>query len=421
MNRLLLALLVAGVVALAALPSVAAINDPPLGDVNGDGVVNIADAVLVLRMSIGLADPTPAAVAAADMAPVPGTGKRVIGDGMLTPADAVQVLDRALNIKLLQQAPKVTMTVFAGSGAAGWADGPRQHSKFQSPVAVAVDANGAIYIADRNNRRIRKIDPMSGDVVTLAGSGQSGQVDSPTGLSAQFVEPKGIAVAPSGDIYVSDGVRIRRIAPDGAVTTLAGSTQGDLDATVGTSAQFTDPRGLAVDSLGNIYVADFGASKVKQITPSGQVTTLIGAFSVLKNPSGVCVDQLGNIYVIDSGNSRLRRFTTDGLVNTLAGSGDAGFADGTGLDAQFRHPLGICIDSAGNLYVADTDNYRIRMVTPTGETVTIAGQSTPGLVEGLGTNAKFQRPTGIAVGPAGDLYITDEFCNRVLRLSAPMP
>jgi streptogramin lyase len=399
----------------------ASVPDPVLGDVNGDGKVTIADAVLILRMAIGKLDPTPSAIAAGDLSPIPGTEKRPMGDGSLTASDAVQVLGKALGVRLLQQPPKVTVSIFAGSGVPGYADGALQRAKFQSPADIAVDITGVIYVADRNNYCIRRIDPITGDVTTLAGSGQAGQTDSPNGATAQFLEPKGIAVAPNGDIYVSDGVRIRRITPGGAVTTIAGSSFGDLDNAVGTQAQFKDPRGLAVDSLGNIYVADFGANKVKQISPSGSVTTVPNLWAILKNPSDVAVDQAGNIYVIDSGNSRLRRITPDGTVNTIAGSGEPGFADGLGIEAQFRRPMGMTIDAAGNIYIADTDNYRIRMVTPAGEVVTIAGQGVPGLAEGLGTNAKFTYPKGIAIGPAGDIYVTDEVRHRILRLSPPTP
>lgn len=421
MSKVRTLFILAGLVLTASIPSMAAdVPDPVLGDVNGDGQVTIADAVLALRMSIGLLDPTPTAVAAADLDPLPGTEKRPVGNGALTVSDAVQVLNRALKVKVLQQAPKLTVSMFAGSGTPGHADGALRHARFQSPVDIACDILGTIYVADRNNLRVRRIDPVTGDVTTLAGSGQAGSTDSPDGLTAQFTELKGIAVAPSGDIYVSDGVKIRRISPSGAVTTLAGSTAGDVDSQIGTQAQFRDPRGLAVDSLGNIYVADFGANKVKMVSPSGQVSTIQNLWAILKNPNDVAVDQAGNIYVIDSGNSRLRRITPDGVVNTIAGSGEPGFADGLGIDAQFRRPMGLCLDLAGNVYIADTDNYRIRMVTPTGDTVTIAGQAVPGLAEGLGTNAKFTRPTGIALGPLGELYVTDEMRHMILKLT-PTP
>uniref|UniRef100_UPI003743F19A hypothetical protein n=1 Tax=Psychroflexus aurantiacus TaxID=2709310 RepID=UPI003743F19A len=234
----------------------------------------------------------------------------------------------------------------------------------------------------------------------MAGS-TSGFADG-TGRSAQFSKPYGVAVDASGTVYVADynNHRIRKTTPAGVVSTLAGSTQGFADGT-GSSAQFSKPYGVAVDASGNVYVADFNNHRIRKTTPAGVVSTLAGSTSgfadgtgssaQFSKPYGVAVDASGNVYVADFNNHRIRKTTPAGVVSTLAGS-TQGFADGTGSSAQFNYPIGVAVDASGTVYVADANNHRIRKITPAGAVSTLAG-STYGFADGTGISAQFANPT----------------------------
>ena len=262
----------------------------------------------------------------------------------------------------------------------------------------------------------------SGVVSTLAGSGASGYTDG-TGTSAQFKYPFGVAVDGAGNVYVADqsNHRIRKITTSGVVSTLAGSTSGYTDGT-GTSAQFKYPTGVAVDGAGNVYVADLSNHRIRKITTSGVVSTLAGSSQGYTDgtgtsakfdyPYGVAVDGAGNVYVADESNHRIRKITTSGVVSTLAGS-TYGYTDGTGASAQFKYPYGVAVDGAGNVYVADRYNQLIRKITTSGVVSTLAG-STYGYTDGTGTSAKFYNPTGVAVDGAGNVYVAD-YANHSIR------
>ena len=294
---------------------------------------------------------------------------------------------------------------------------------FWNIKSVAVDAAGNVYVVDTDNHRIRKVSP-AGVVTTLAGSSQ-GYADG-TGTTAQFNYPQGIAVDSAGNVYITDAKEnyIRKVTPAGVVTTLAGSTLGCLDGT-GTTAQFNYPTGIAVDSAGNVYVADQANHRIRKITPTGEVTTLAGstqgyAYSAelaakFNEPRSVAVDSAGNVYVADSFNNCIRKVSPTGVVTTLAGSAK-GYADDTGAAAKFAFPSGVAVDRDGNVYVADTYNHRIRKVTPAGVVTTLAG-SIPGYADGTGAAAQFNQPSGVAVDSDGNVYVADAGNHRIRKIT----
>ena len=263
-------------------------------------------------------------------------------------------------------------------------------------------------------------------VSTLAGSGSKGYIDS-FATFASFDLPAGVAVDSSGNVYVADSQNdvIRKIAPSGNVTTYAGlGTPGHLD-TTSNYALFNKPYGIAIDSVGNIYVADFINNCIRKIIPSGWVYTLagsvtqgyfnaIGTAALFNSPSSVAVDGFGNIYVADYGNNVIRKITSSGLVTTLAGSGTAGASDGVGTTASFNHPFGVAVDKSGNIYVGDRDNNLIRKITQSGAVTTLAGSGVPGFVNGVGKAAAFNSPCQLSVDASGNIYVAD-YGNNVIR------
>ena len=317
------------------------------------------------------------------------------------------------------------VTTLAGS-TDGYADGTGSAARFSTRTNVAVDGNGAVYVADYYNNRIRKVSS-AGEVTTLAGS-TAGYADG-TGVAAKFNTPCGIAIDSNGMVYVGDGAagnssRIRKITPAGEVTTLAGGAAGYADST-GSAAKFGTLCSLVVGSGGMIYAADGEHNSIRKITPAGEVTTLAGhngygyadgTGSAVKfaTPNGVAVDGSGTVYVADSNNHKIRKITPAGEVTTLAGS-TAGYADGTGSAAQFNFPLRVASSLNGTIYVSDHENYRIRKITPTGEVTTLAG-STAGYADGTGSAAQFNTTWGVAVDNFGTVYVGDSNNSRIRKI-----
>lgn len=335
--------------------------------------------------------------------------------------------------------PTGEATTLAGSpGTSGSSDGQGSSNgigsaaQFFSPRGVAVDGSANVYVADTYNHTIRKVTP-SGVVTTLAGSPRVSGTAEGTGSSARFTSPQGVAVDANGNIYVADTNNhvIREVTPNGVVTTLAGSPKasGTADGT-GSAAQFTQLQGVAVDGSGNLYVADINNHTIRKVAPSGVVTTLAGSPGVSGTadgtgssaqfflPQGVAVDGNGNVYVADTNNHTIRKVTPVGVVTTLAGSPRvSGTADGTGSAAQFSSPQGVAVDGSGNVYVADTANHTIRKVTPSGIVITIGGK--PGMAgkqAGVGPSGLFSFPSCVVVSLSnGILYVADSGNHRISK------
>ncbi|MFK5891570.1 MAG: SMP-30/gluconolactonase/LRE family protein [Flavobacteriaceae bacterium] len=304
------------------------------------------------------------------------------------------------------------VSTFAGSSPVGYADGIGTAAKFENPRGLTMDNSGNIIVVDFGNSAIRKITP-SGVVSTLVGA------------SANLRLPFSVAVDKSDNLYVSDtgNNRIRKITPDGNVTTLAGSGVAGFADGTGAAAKFNEPKGIAVDSNGNVYVADSKNHKIRKITPSGVVTTIAGSTQgydygatpiQFDRPFDVAVDASGVVYVADTYNNMIRKILTDGSVVTLAGYVSPGSADDMGTNARFLLPTGIDLDAFGNVYVADDINNLIRKISPSGLVTTLAGITSKGYIDGDGLSAKFSSPYDITLDANGNLYVTD-YDNTIIR------
>jgi hypothetical protein len=326
-----------------------------------------------------------------------GTGPvaaRVHGDSATGPAFTYQY--------------QYVVTTLAGNGAQGATDGSGTAASFNYPIGIAVNASGNLYVGDQFNEKVRQI-TAAGAVTTLAGNGSVGSADG-AAASATFYYPTGVTVDASGNVFVTDlgGNTIREITPAGAVTTVAGT--GGTGALNGpaASATFSEPSGIAVDGSGNLFITDASNNKIREISSGGVVSTFAGSGAIgsadgsgtaasFYYPYGIAVDGAGNLYVADARNNKIRRITSAGVVTTFAGSGSAGSADGTGTAATLNYPTGIAIDTAGNLYVA--------------------GSTKSGDTDGTGTAAVFEYPYGIAIDKSGNIYVTDQGNDKVRKIT----
>ncbi len=334
-----------------------------------------------------------------------------------------------------------TSSTIAGMpGIQGTADGTNNASQFNSPSGLATDSSGNIYVAEY--AAIRKITPVifahvasNWVVSTIAGDKSQAGTNNGTGTNAQFYFPQNLAIDPSTNIYVVENGNfdVRKIVPSGTnwvVSLLAGGkiSSGSADGT-GTNARFFLPYGISMDSAGELYITDSANNEIRQLTPDGIVTTLAGAATQAADvdgagpaarfnfPQGVAVDNSGYVYVADTGNQTIRIITPAGVVTTPYGKATVGGTnDGVGENARFGMPEGIAVDEAGNLYVADTLNDTIRMIDRYGLVSTISGRpGQSGTNDGVGNAAMFAQPAGIAVDAATNLYVADTV-NHTVRL-----
>jgi sugar lactone lactonase YvrE len=315
----------------------------------------------------------------------------------------------------------VVSTWAGATGGAGSADGVGATARFNFPNGLAIDGQHNLYVADQDNSTVRKISA-AGAVTTLAGSaGVFGYMDG-TGAAAQFSGVGGIAVDPMGNVYVTEFYNhtVRKISPAGVVSTLAGSAgQSGYAEGRGGQARFSSPNNAAVDAQGNVYITDYANNAIRKITPDGTVSTFAGAaesgsadgaasVARFNGPNSLAFDAHGNLWVTDAGNNTVRKITAAGVVSTVAGTAGApGSSDGVATAARFNYPWGIAVDSRGALYVADAGNNSVRRIDHAGKVTTIIGggvnyQNLPGRLP-----AGLAYPIGLAIDPASDtLYVT---------------
>jgi streptogramin lyase len=440
-----------------------------LGDLNKDSKINVLDATLMLRGVVGLltldnlcqqtttgpyvstvvGDPSSMANGSATQArfqlpssvALDSQGNLIVGD---------------LNNHAIRQiTPGGVVSTIAGNGVSGFKDGPISQALLGDVWAVAVGPDGAIYFSDGSNLRVRKIDPARTTVSTLAGNPELDEdgfaipdhKDGP-GDQAHFVFPVGLAVAANNDVYVADAndYTIRKITPDGTVTTVAGNQQWDYADGDALSASFRVPAYLAFAKNGDLYISDWGNEMIRILTPEGQVVTFAGNpmtqggepvpgfedgpenTAQFGSPRGLSFGG-DTLYVADSDlfstdtsdevyiGSRIRAISPSGDVTTVAGSDALGFDDGKGTAATFRLPYDVAALPDGTLYVADINNDAIRKIDPAGNVTTLAGEPAAGFKDGPGTQARINSPQFLTSDGKGTFYLADYGNNRIRKIT----
>ncbi|MEK9523419.1 RICIN domain-containing protein [Streptomyces sp. NPDC087908] len=333
------------------------------------------------------------------------------------------------------------VTTVAGTGTAGSAGdgGPAVAAQLNRPYGIAVDSTGTLYFSDYSGHRVRKI-TTDGKISTVAGTGTAGfRGDGGPAEAAQLHAPREVAVDGAGALYIADSNnhRIRKVTADGKISTVAGTGAAGFrgDGGPATAGQLNLPLGVAVDSTGNLYIADYYNHRVRKVAADGTISTVAGngtagakgdggpaVAAQLNGLHGVAVDGAGELYIADNKNHRVRKVTADGKISTVAGTGVAGFGgdDGPAVSAKLHFPVGVMVDSAGTLYVSDYSNHRVRKVTADGKISTVAGTGVAGFGgdDGPPTSAQLNGPRKMAVDCVDTLYITDHLNNRIRKIAS---
>ncbi len=339
------------------------------------------------------------------------------------------------NHSIRKVTPAGTVTTLAGSARNwGWQDGTGTNAQFQLPFAVVVHGSNNLYVSDCNNSAIRNVSP-DGVVTTIAGRASDYYSRDHAGLLSPFLSPVGIALDSAGNAFVADSLNhvILKVNAAGVASVLAGAsgTNGTTDGT-NNAARFDTPCGVAVDGSGVVYVADSRNHTIRRITPEGVVSTFAGVAGTngsangtnggarFSSPAGVALDSATNLYVADEGNFVIRKITPEGAVSTFAGqAGVPGSVDGNGTNAAFQNPVSVAVDGTDNIFVADPVDHTVRKITPAGDVTTPAGLAgNSGQADGSGGDARFELPYGVTADAAGNVYIAD-FGACTIRLLTP--
>ena len=332
------------------------------------------------------------------------------------------------------------INIVAGNGSNGFSGdgGKALAAELDQPAGVTVDTAGNIYIADYDNNRIRKV--TNGIITTVAGGGKSGLGDGGLATSAELGGPAGVTVDASGNIYIAEQVnnRIRKVTPNGIITTVAGGGNipvfsGLGDGGLATSAVLSDPTGVAVDASGNIYIDDFLNNRIRKVDTNGIINTIAGGgtsgalgdgglatSAELSDPLGIAIDSNGNIYIADAGNYRIRKVDTNGIISTVAGNGTQGYSgdNSAAIAAELSYVESVAVDALGNIYIGDGGNSVVRKVDTKGIITTVAGNGIAG-VSGDGdiaTNAELVDPQSVALNSVGDIYIADRTSDLIRKV-----
>jgi RHS repeat-associated protein len=330
------------------------------------------------------------------------------------------------------------ITTVAGGGINTNDGGPATQARLRFPRGVAEAPDGSLFISDTNNQRVRRISP-DGVITTIAGTGAAGfGGDGGPATQARLGDPQGVVVAPDGSVYFTDTAnrRVRRISSDGIITSVAGGGISLGDGGLATQASLIFPTGLALAPDGSLYIVDAGIGRVRRISPDGIIITVAGggvtigdrgpaSQASLHTPTDVAISRDGSLYIAESSGHRIRRVAPDGIITTVAGTGSAGFSGDGGLATQSTAsaPRGVTVALDGSVYFTEEFNQRVRRVSPDGIITTVAGSGVSGFSGdgGPGTQARVNRPAGILIAQDGDLYVADSFNSRIRRLSTALP
>ena len=332
------------------------------------------------------------------------------------------------------------ITTAAGNGVYGYAGdgGPATSAAMRAPIGVGF-SGGDLLIADFSSHVVRRVDA-GGTISTFAGTGTSGSSgDGGPATSARLDQPGDVVSDAAGNVYISDfaNSRVRRVLPDGTITNFAGTGQAGYQGDGGPAltARLAGPVGLEIDAAGNVYVSDFGNHTVRRITPAGIITTVAGTGNPgstgdggpatsarLNEPADVSVDASGNVFISEYGGHRVRKVDSGGTISTIAGTGTAGYSGdgGPAAAARLSLPVGVEVDSAGEVFIADTGNHAIRKINAGGNITRVAGTTSPGFSGdgGPAISAQLNFPTRVSLTPSGDFYISDWGNSRVRRVEA---